>query len=122
MSATTRRLAIFGVGLALMLSSGCTTRLGDMTLVSTRLVSLDRVDVSTLPHGERVTGKSSKPVFLFIPLGFPNLLDAIDEALEKGNGDLMVDVVIRAEGWWFLVGQNGLTVTGTVVNTKGKQP
>jgi len=42
--------------------------------------------------------------------------------LGKGDGDLMVDVVIGAEGWWFLVGQNGLTVTGAVVNTKGKHP
>ncbi|MBT3285915.1 MAG: hypothetical protein HN849_25320 [Victivallales bacterium] len=120
MNVITHRLAMLGVGLALMLSSGCTTRLGDMTLVSTRPVSLDGVDVSTLPHSERVTGKSSKPVFLFIPLGFPNLLDAIDEALGKGDGDLLVDVVIRAEGWWFLVGQNGLTVTGTVVRTRAK--
>ena len=120
MKATLYRRGMLAMGLALMLSSGCTTRLGDMTLVSTRLVSLDGVDVSALPHSERVTGKSSKPVFLFIPLGFPNLLDAIDEALGKGDGDLLVDVVIRAEGGWFLVGQNGLTVTGTVVRTRAK--
>jgi hypothetical protein len=109
--------------IALVLAcTGCRTRLGDMSVVSTRHANLENIDLSTLPEARTAVGKSSRPVFLLIPLGFPNLEDAIDEALEQGEGDLMIDAVIYAEGWWFLVGQNGIVVEGKVLNNRGTRP
>jgi hypothetical protein len=100
------------------LLAGCTLRLADLTAVSTRNVNLDGVDLDKLP-GTKVTGTSSGFTFLVFPLSSPCLQVAVDDALGKGHGDLITDAVIYQSGWWFLVGQQTLTVKGTVVNTRG---
>lgn len=115
-----KKIIIPLTAIALMLLTGCATRLGDMSVISTRNVTLDRVDLDSLPQVKGVTGKDSKFMFLFIPLGFPHLEDAIDDALDKGGGDVMVDAVVHRQGWWFLIGENALKVKGTVVKTRGK--
>ena len=104
--------------LALILS-GCATRLADMTVISTRNVSLDKIDLDSLPQVQGVTGKDTKYIFLFIPLGYPHLEDAIDDALEKGGGDIMTDAIIHRRGFCFIIGENTLEVKGTVVKTRG---
>lgn len=101
--------------LVLFLSS-CAVRQADLTAISTRNVKLDGVDLNSLP-AKRVEGKDSNFVFLFIPFGFPQLEDAVDDALDKGEGDLMLDAVIYTRSWWFLIGQDIIEVKGTVVNT-----
>jgi hypothetical protein len=104
--------------LALILG-GCSVRLGDLSAISTQTVNLNKVDIDALPQVKGVTGRDTKFVFLFIPFGTPHLEDAVDDALEKGGGDLMTDAVIHARNWWFIIGQNSLEVKGNVVNTKG---
>jgi len=112
-----------GAGLAfiglLLAGTGCMTRFGDMTMLSTRSVSLDKLDIDKLPQTHNVEGRDSTFMFLFIPFGVPHLKDAVDDALNKGNGDLMTDVVFYQGGWWFIVGENTLEVKGTVVKTRG---
>ena len=95
---------------------GCAFRQADLTAITTRNVKLDGVNLNEL-SSERIEGKDSKFVFMFIPFGRPHLEEAIDDALDKGNGDLMLDAVIYTKSWWFLVGQNIITVKGTVLNT-----
>jgi len=102
-----------------MLLSGCAHRVGDLTALSTRNVSLNKIDIDTLPQSKAVEGRSSAFMLLFIPLGIPHLEDAVDDALNKGDGDLMLDPVIYMGGWWFIVGESSITVKGNVVNTKG---
>ena len=102
----------------LILTSGCSLRIADLTVVSTRNVNLDKVDLDSMPQTRGVIGKDSKFMLCFIPLGVPHLEDAIDDALDKGNGDIMVDGVLYSEGWWFLVGQNTIKVKGNVINTR----
>jgi len=100
--------------------AGCaTTRLADLTIVSTRNVKLDKIDLDAMPQTKSVVGKDSNFIFLFIPFGTPHLEDAIDNALDKGNGDVMIDAVVYGQGWWFLVGQDIIKVKGTVVKTRG---
>jgi hypothetical protein len=111
-------LLIFGLA-AMLLLGGCSVRMADMSVVSTRNVTLDRVDIDNMPQVKRVVGKDSKFMFLFIPFGIPHLEDAVDDALDKGNGDVMVDAVIYSQGWWFIVGVNTIKVKGTVVKTRG---
>lgn len=103
----------------LLLVSGCATRMGDLSVASTQLAELDGVNLNKAPTTHHVTGQSKKFVFLFIPLGTPHLGDAIDDALVKGNGDVLTDVTVHRTGWWFLVGQIGWEVTGDVVRTRG---
>jgi hypothetical protein len=94
-----------------ILVSGCSTRIADMTLMTTRIVSLDRVDLDKLPT-KRVIGEDTRWTVLFIPLGFPTLKDAVDDALNKGGGDLMTDAVVRVSGWTaILFGANTIQVT-----------
>jgi hypothetical protein len=109
-----------GVLLAFILGGmvGCQIRQADLTAISTRNVSLDRVDLDKL-QGSRVHGEDSAFVFLFIPFGFPHLEDAIDEALNRGGGDLLTDAVVHQSGWWFIVGQSTITVDGVAVKTRG---
>ncbi len=105
--------------LPMVLFTGCSIRQADLTALSTRNVSLDTVDLDKLPQVKGVTGKDTGFVFLFFPVSFPHLEDAVDEALDKGGGDVMVDAVVHSQGWWFLVGQNTIEVQGNVINTKG---
>ncbi len=117
-----KRLLVAGcVGALLLAAPGCATRLGDLTVVSTRGVSLNRVDLDALPQERGVTGKDYRWVILFVPLGVPHLEDAIDDALEKGHGDVLVDATVHNRFWWFLIGKTGLEVKGTVVRTRGGQ-
>lgn len=99
--------------------SGCSMRMGDLTVVSSRNVSLDKVDLDSMPQVGGVTGKDVKFVVLFIPIGFPHLENAIDDALDKGNGDVMIDCVVKTTYWWFLIGQSGIEVKGNVIKTRG---
>lgn len=104
--------------IGLTLTSGCMTRMADCTVASTKNVKLTRLDIDSLPRTEGVEGTSVQPTFLFIPLsGLPNVKDALDDALAKGHGDLMVNAVFYQGGWWFLFGENIITVKGEVVNT-----
>ena len=75
--------------------------------------------MDTLPQTKGVVGTSTKFRFLFIPFGFPHLEDAIDDALDKGDGDIMIDVVVHKKSWWFLIGLSSLEAKGTVVRTRG---
>jgi len=105
--------------LLILVMSGCSIRLSDFSAVTTKSINLDKVDIDSLPQVKGVRGKDTKFTLVFIPLGVPHLEDAIDDALEKGGGDLMTDVVLYRRSWWFLIGQESLEVKGNVVNTKG---
>lgn len=106
---------------AMITICGCSTRLGDMSIISSRTVNLDNVNLDSLPQTRNVEGEDRRFIFLFIPFGSPQLENAIDDALEKGGGDLMMDAVISSEVWWFLIGQSALIVKGTVVDTRGSE-
>jgi hypothetical protein len=90
-----------------------------MTVITTRMVALDRVDLDKLPTKRRVAGESTRWNILIIPLGFPTIKEAVDDALNKGGGDLMTDAVVTSEGWTaILFGLTRLKVEGDVVKTR----
>lgn len=111
-----RILIIF---IAVLYVGACSTHLTDLSMISNKNVALDKVDIDKLPQKKNVEGEDTKFVFLFIPFGQPTLKGALNDALEKGNGDLMVDPSVSTTGWWFLIGQSGLKIKGDVVNTRG---
>ena len=104
---------------ALMFLSACSTRIAGMTMISDQNINTKGVKISQLPKVKNIVGKSKKFVFLFIPFGQPTIKEALDDALKRGNGDLMLDASLYSTGWWFLVGEMGLELRGTVVNTQG---
>lgn len=107
------------VGLALCASvlflQACTTRLGDFTVLSTK-----NVDVSGLKPGDRMEGEHCvNMLFGMIPLGQINWKEAMDDALEKGKGDVMVDIVLTQKAWAipYIWGQECIIIEGTVSQT-----
>jgi hypothetical protein len=73
-----------------------------------------RLDAKT---GNRYTGEDCRFILLdLIPFGFPNLKESIDQALEKGKGNVMVDEVTEVKRTWLLLGTLVcIDVEGTVL-------
>ncbi|MGR8981097.1 MAG: hypothetical protein ACU84H_13525 [Gammaproteobacteria bacterium] len=95
--------------------SGCTARIADLTLVSTKNIDLSdtHLDART---GQRQVGEDCGFFLLGIPLHLPNLEEAVDRALEKGGGNIMIDQVTETKITWMLLGhQQCIKVEGTVL-------
>ena len=73
-------------------SLGCRTRLGDLSIASTKNVALN-----PSPERRSVEGRDCMHMFLFIPLGkmSPVLDEALDRAMEQvPDGNIMTNVAI----------------------------
>ncbi len=94
--------------------SGCSVRVVDFTVISTKNVNLPTSD-----KGKRVTGEDCVVVFI-IPFGAPNMKEAIDQTIENAGSeyDALVDGVIYQLNHSFLFGQQCFRVEGTPINTK----
>ena len=96
---------------------GCSVRVADLTLVSTKNIDLSNTQLDAR-KGQRHTGEDCRFNLLgLIPFGLPNMEEAVDKALEKGNGNVMVDEVTEYKNYWVVVGGvSCITVEGTVLN------
>lgn len=105
----------------LLLACGCTQRVGQFTLLSTKNVELSRVDMKKVDIVKNVKGTDSVFWFLFIPFGSLSLERAVDNALQNGRGDFLNNAVISSSAWTaILVGQTSIEVQGDVVNSIGQ--
>ena len=114
----------FGLGVLTLLMvagfSGCASRLGNMTVVSTNNIDGLHADVGSK---QRVHGESCNRAILFIPWGdFQNRLQiATDNAIDNGHkaglkGDTLVNAKIGVSAWSvILYGQNCMTVDGDLI-------
>ena len=115
-----KKLSIVTLFAGAILFSGCTTRLGNMTVVSTN--NVDGLSTNVTPD-KRVKGESCNHHFLIIPWGdFQNRLQiATDNAIDNGHkaglqGDVLVNAKINVTDWGFIIyGQNCLTVEGDLI-------
>ena len=100
-----------------VLLTGCSRRLIDYTVISSKNVRLDLPDGAA---GARVEGVDAVLVILAIPFGTPNLKEATDRAIEKaGPGfDALIDGVVTYCYCAFIFGKVKYTVEGTPINTK----
>lgn len=97
--------------------SGCTTRVADMTIASSKNINLNSGQFS---EGRRVSGSDSVAVVLF-PLGYPNVKEAIDKAVEKDQCAVgLSDVVIYSEFFAFIFGYQQFNVEGNLIIDHGK--
>ena len=106
---------VLGIAIAALSLSGCVARLADFTALSTKNANIPG------ERGPRVKGEDLATIILFFPTGQANIKTAVDRAIEKGGGDLLVDGVISQECWYIplLFGQCGYVVEGTPVKLKG---
>ncbi len=96
--------------------AGCTTRLVDFTIISTKNVKLPKTGL-----GSRAEGKDCVFLILGIPTGVPNIKEAIDRTIESAGReyDALVDGVLSHSAWFaLLVGQVCYKIEGTPINTK----
>lgn len=103
---------------ALLFCGGCSYRVGDFTVLSTKNVYAHGVDVTKLPKKSNVEGKEGMQ---FFGIG-ANPKNAVDKMLENGQGNTAVDAVIYYD-YFFLFG--GYRAKGDVVNlpyAAGAQP
>ena len=99
------------VALVVPVFVGCTQRIGDFTLISTKNVELG----AKYKKIDRFKGTDSRPEILMIPLGTPDLKQAVDNCIEEGKGELLTNAVVDV-GWWTAIvyGERKYTVTGDV--------
>ena len=91
---------------------GCTQRIGDFTLISTKNVDIGgkykKLD-------GRFVGEDKRGEIIGIPLGLPNLKTAVDNCIENGKGELVTNAVLDFSYWTaILYGERKYTVTGDV--------
>lgn len=108
---------LFSVGAFLLLvgMSSCSHRLTDFTVISTRNVPLGNEAASLQKANQRVKGVDRAHTILFLPIGTPNMKEAIDKAIDKYPGAIgLVDGVVKSKGWSVLLyGQSSFVVEGT---------
>ena len=113
----------------------CAGMLAAATGCATHTIRFDAISTQQVPHlGYRVEGarhtfdvvaEVRTHTIFWIPTNThsPTLQDAIDAALRRGEGNVIVDAEV--EHWWvfvpFLYGQEGWRVRGDVVRTQNAQ-
>lgn len=104
-------MSMIVVAIAAAAMAGCTHRIGDFTMVTTK--NYERQTQYKMVG--RMEGKSVKMMILFIPTGQPDLKDAVDAAIEAGSGVYLANAVVEYTNWYALLfGMFGYTVTGDV--------
>lgn len=106
-----KKSTLFLIASALV-TSGCTIRVADMTVGSTKNYN---INAAKFVKGPRVLGEDSYPVIIF-PTGIPNMKTAIDKAIEKDKCAVgLSDVVISQLNHSFLVGSIGIRAEGNLI-------
>lgn len=112
-----KKISFLAIVLVLLLTLGsCARRLTDFTVISTKNIPLGEAGSASLKQAKlRVKGEDKAHMFLYFPLGTPNMKDAIDRAIEEYPGAVgLVDGVVKYKSWWaILYGQNSYIVEGT---------
>ena len=104
-------MRVIGIAMTICLlaGTGCVYRLGDFTAISTKNVPLSYSTPTT------ATGRDCRVNILGVPLGFPSLKEAADEAIgSRGNG-LVNEVTYTTEWTAILFGEVCFEVKGDVV-------
>ncbi len=102
---------------AVIILAGCTTRMVDFTIISTKNVDLSRA--AEFESGKsRITGEDMAHIIVFIPTGQINIKEAIDNALESVPGAVaLLDGVISSKFFYipYIYGQQSYIVEGTAL-------
>ncbi|MEE3661352.1 hypothetical protein V2I52_05320 [Brenneria sp. g21c3] len=103
---------ILAVVLGTFLLSGCSIRVADLTVGSTKNYNINGNKFLT---GQRVMAEDSYPVIIF-PMGIPNMKTAIDKAIEKDQCAVgLSNVVITQLNHSFLIGKIGVRAEGNLI-------
>ena len=104
-----------GILVALFFVCGCAIRLVDFTIISTKNVDLSN-GANFKRAQSRVEGTDSVSIIIFIPIGMPNMKEAIDKAIESVPGAIaLLDGVVTYKWWYipYIFGKSMYIVEGT---------
>ena len=109
------------LSLVIVTSGACTGHVAHLTLVSTRNVNIEGRALN-LRDGVRITGEDCGYALLgLIPLEVPSLEDAVDDALENANGNILTDTQVSASVFHaILFSQTCMKVVGAAVKIPEK--
>ncbi|WP_224959401.1 hypothetical protein [Geomonas subterranea] len=80
---------------------GCTSRITDFTILSTKSMDLSR-SAEFVRTEKRVEGEDTKYIIVIIPTGIPNVKESVDRAIENEPGAVaLLDGVIEHEAFYF---------------------
>jgi hypothetical protein len=100
---------------------GCTNRLIDFTVISSKNIEWSRANEYRRAN-KRVEGVDMKQIIIIIPTGVPNAKQALDRAIESIPGAVaLVDGVLTNKYWYipYIYGQSSYIVEGTpLIDTK----
>jgi len=103
------------IATVILLSVGCTNRILDFTIVSTKNIDLSKA--ATFKRGTtRMTGEDVAHIIIFIPTGVANIKEATDRAIERVPGCIaLVDGVIYTKFFYipYIYGKSAAIVEGT---------
>lgn len=103
---------------------GCYSRVADVSIISTKNIDLSEAIKLDVSNAKRYSGEDCS-FFTLNQYPFanklPNLELAVDEALNKGNGNVMVDEVTEESDVWVIIGNiKCIYAEGTVLNVPTK--
>jgi hypothetical protein len=123
MTQINRPLWLLAVATTFLLN-GCSHRVADLSMVSTKNIDLTQAAKIDASSAKRYAGEDCS-FFLLNQYPFfnkiPNLELAVDQALKKGNGNVMVDEVSVESDVWVLLGNiKCIQAEGAVLNVAPK--
>jgi len=110
---------------ALAASAGCATTHTHLDALSTKQVPFIGYELEGARRTPDVVAEVRTQTIFWIPTNTesPTLQDAVDAALKRGGGNVIVDAEV--EHWWvfvpFLYGQEGWRVRGDVIRAQNPQ-
>lgn len=104
----------------LLLLAGCTSRIGNFTIMTTK--NVDWSDSINLARGNKsVKAVDKKYIIVLIPTGTPNITRALNKAMDSiPNCVALVDGVIDQTTWYipYIYGETYYTIEGIPVIDK----
>lgn len=99
--------------------SACVVRHGNFTVLSNKLIST-KFGLDSASRLRNVSGKNMEHMIIIFPTGTPKLEEALSDALNKTDADMMTDVSVESWFWYipYVYGNSGWEVTGDAIKTR----
>jgi len=114
------RISKILVCVSLLFVSACTVNHGDFTVLTNKIVSTSDFDLGSGARIHHVNGDDTTHIIFLIPIGIPKLSEALNDAFEKADADVMTDVTVRSGYFWipYIYGQQWWSVDGDAIKTR----
>ena len=115
-----RKLKYLFILTVLFLTSCMTYNHGDFTVLSNKIVNTKDFDMGSAKRIRNVEGEDKVSTIIIFPTGVPKFSEALNNAFEKTDTDIMTDVNVKSWSWYipYIYGEDGWTVKGDAIKTR----